>query len=799
MKKNYPHSGTTKSPLTNVREAYDPVSASTISSISKQAKKSRKRTAAEQAKHERAQKRAKQKALKQKGKGELKTTGRLMATSALIFFLITLILIGADFVKLAVTKEKDGVNLVDRAYRLYSTQETIRSRRGTLYDRQGSPLAEELTSYKIYANLNPNYGKSYVQDFEMTAKKLSEKLNMSESEILARLSKEGASQVEFGAAGRSLSYLEMNEIKTLELPGIDFIESSSRFYPNGVFASHTVGYSVFDPQENRLVGHMGLELAFDKELSGQNGEIAYFHDRKGYLLPNTEPEVLTEAVDGLDIYTTLDFNIQNTLESAMDVAYDEYHPENLIAVIADAKTGEILAASNRKTFDPNLRDVENYYNPIIQHPFEPGSTIKIFTYAAAINEGKYDGSKYYQTGSTRVGGITVRDWVSGGWGAITLNQGFYISSNTGIMDLLTNSIDTKTLLAYLKAFGFGEPTGLELPDESGGTLPRENDYTNQLTAGFGQGFLVTPMQQIRALTAIINDGNMMQPYLVSKTYNPNTGETLVNEPEVVGNPITKETAEQVRELMYGVVNDPSYGSAYTAYRMNEISSAGKTGTAQIADTKNGGYLKGPTDYVYSFIGFAPYEDPQYIVYLAIDRPEPGRLSGHGILGTIFKTVMMSNLNGVTDSETKVSNSEDSQVVKIDSYKNQSVEEATRAVAALGLKPVVIGDGDVVYSQSIKAGSTLLKGDRLFLQTGAEKTFPDLRGWSHSDLMNYMALTGAPITIEGRGSVISQSVEAGTAFDNISECVVTLSPEGYLSFEEDPTEESTDSSDSMATN
>lgn len=757
-----------------MKESYDPVRSEVISKISKQTKKTRKQQAAKKAKLEKLQKKEQQRAMKQKN--ELKTTGKLMATSTIVFFAIALTLIGADFIRLAVIKEKDGVDLVDRAYKLYSTQETIRSRRGTIYDRQGSPIAEELTSYKLYANLNPKYGESYVEDVKLTAQKLSEKINMSEAEILSRLTKQGVSQVEFGAAGRSLSYLEMNEIKSLELPGIDFVESSSRFYPNGAFASHSVGYAVFDPQENRLVGHMGLELAFDKQLSGQNGEIAYFHDRKGYLLPNTDPDVLTEAMDGLDIYTTLDFNLQNTLDTAMDAAYKEYNPENLIAVIANAKTGEILAASNRKTFDPNLRDVENYYNPIIQNPFEPGSTIKIFTYAAAINEGKYNGSKYYSTGSTRIGGMTIKDWKPGGWGSITLDQGFYISSNTGIMDILSNAIDTDTLLDYLKAFGFGEATGIELPGESEGTLPRENDYTNQLTAGFGQGFLVTPMQQIRALTAILNEGKMMQPYLIAKTYNPNTGETVVNEPEVVGEPITKETAEKVKELMYGVVNDPQFGSAYTAYRMKDITAAGKTGTAQIADTKNGGYLRGETDYVYSFMGFAPYEDPEYIIYLAIDRPTPGNLSGHGILGRIFKEVMSSSLNQSDMSNLTSSATEAPELVTVGNYKNRPLQEVVAEIEALGLTPVVIGTGDTVYTQSIKANSTLLPGDRIFLQTGAEKTFPDLTGWTHSDLMAYIALTGAPIEIEGRGSVISQSVEPGTLFEEIEQCLVVLSPD-----------------------
>lgn len=796
MKKKYPCSKTNPSVNTVQKNSFEPVRSDVISKISKETKKSRKKQAVKKAKLERLKKKERQKAIKEKN--ELKTTGKVVATSVILGFGLTLGVIGTDFVKLAVTKEKDGVHLVNRAYELYSTQQTIRSRRGTIYDRQGSPIAEELTSYKIYANLNPNYGSSYVEDLDYTAEKLSEKLNMSKADILTRLSKKGASQVEFGAAGRALSYLEMNEIKELNLPGIEFVESSNRFYPNGAFASHSIGYAVYDSQANALVGHMGLELAFDKELSGQNGQIAYFRDRKGYLLPNTEPDVLVEAKDGIDIYTTLDFNLQNTLEAAMDEAYETYQPENLIAVVADAKTGEILAAANRKTFDPNLRDVENYYNPIIQHPFEPGSTLKIFTYAAAINEGNYQGNQYYSTGSTRIGGMTIKDWKPQGWGSITLDQGFHISSNTAIMKLLSENISTDTFLDYLKAFGFGDPTELGLPNESAGTLPRENDYTNQLTAGFGQGFLVTPLQQIRALTAILNGGEMLQPYLVSKTYDPNTGKTTVTEREVIGKPITAETAEKVKELMYGAVNDPQYGSAYTAYRMEDIPSAGKTGTAQIADEKNGGYLRGANDYIYSFMGFAPYDDPEYIVYLAIDRPAPGNLSGHGILGGIYKEVLRSSLNHSTSAPVETTESTEPSLVTVGNYKHLPTEEAVTAIEALGLKVTVIGDGDTVYAQSVQKDSTLMPGDRIFLQTGAEKVFPDLTGWTHSDLMSYQSLTGAQFVVEGRGFVSQQSIEAGQAFDETKECHISLSLE--LPLDEDPlpdeaSNEETESGDS----
>lgn len=719
----------------------------------------------------------------------LKKSGRLMVFVIGFALLFMMGWIGLDFAMLAITGEKFGVNFPQRAFELYSVEEVERSKRGTIYDSQGNPLAEELKSYKIYANLNPNYGLSYVEDIEKTARQLSEHLSLSYEEIYKRLSKEGVSQVEFGTAGGSLTYVQKSEIEALELPGINFVESSSRSYPNGVFAAHTLGYAVFDPQANRLVGHMGLELYYDSILAGQNGTSFYMRDRKGYLIPNQKKVVVDEKIDGQDIHTTIDFSIQNLLKEALDLAETENEPEGIIAIVANAKTGEIVALDNRKTFDPNLRDVENYYNPVIQHPIEPGSTMKIFTYAAAINEGNYNGNTYYQTGATRIGGMNIKDWKPGGWGSITLDQGFYISSNTGIMKLLSSVISTETFLDYLKAFGFGETTGIELPEESSGTFPRENDYTNQLTAGFGQGFLVTPMQLVRAMTAILNEGEMLQPYLVSKIYDPNTNEYVYEgKRTVVGNPITAETAQKVKELMYGVNQDSKFGSGYTAYRMEDIPTGGKTGTAQIADTEHGGYLA--NQYIYSFMGFAPYDDPQYIIYLAIDRPNS--TAGHGALGKIFKTIVQntvgSNLS-ITESDIELPSYE---TVDVQDYKNQSVDEVKQAIKDSGLIPVVIGSGEIVYNQSPLAGNTLVKGDKVFIQTGEEKKMPDFIGWTTADLTNYNALAKLDLKIEGHGFVTQQSFKAGKSIKKETSCVLTLkSKPNETSSVSEETEETTE--------
>lgn len=703
----------------------------------------------------------------------LRVSGKLALNIFLALFFLVMSLIAYDFGKIAIKGEVFGVDLNERALNTYLKTDVIRSKRGSIYDKNGLALAEELTSYTIYANLNPNYGSTYVEDIDYTSQQLSEHLSLSAESIKERLSKENVSQVEFGAAGRGLSYIQKSAIEELNLPGIGFNEHSTRFYANGIFASHSLGYAVYDNEAHRLVGHMGLELAFDEELAGKNGELQYFRDRKGYKLPNSTPVTLTEAVKGVDIYTTIDFTLQNLLEDALSRADEEFQPESIIAVVADAKTNEILAAANRQTFDPNLRNVENYYNPIIQYPFEPGSTIKIFTYAAAINEGKYDSNQYYPSGSINVANMNIKDWKTGGWGSISLDQGFYISSNTAIINLITKHIDTKTWLKYLEDFGFGAPTNLGLPGESGGTLPSSTDYTQQLTSGFGQGFLATPMQHIRALSAILNGGEMLQPQIISKIYDPNTGE-IVKESErtVVGTPITASTAEQVKELMYGVVHDEKMGSGYASYRMDNIGIGGKTGTAQIADP-NGGYLRGSNDYVYSFVGFAPYDDPQYTFYISVQQPQPGRTGGHGIISEIMKYFLNNTLGQGDVIEFTPTESPEYTPIEVADYSNQSVSEIVSALSEQGLTPIVIGDGEFVVNQSPNIGSAVLVGDKIFLTTGNHFAMPDLYGWTKSEIIQFGSLVDIKFKIEGDGLAYEQTVKAGDWIERGSNCEVKL--------------------------
>lgn len=674
--------------------------------------------------------------------------------------------------KIAVTGEVKGHDLYEYALEKYLVEEVVKGRRGTLYDRDGNALAEQLTSYTLYANLYKEYG-DIVEDLEGTAEKLSTVIDLSKEEIYEILSKDGAKQVEFGTAGRQLTYLEKEKIDALGLSGIKFRQNTKRFYPHGVFASHTIGYTKLDEQTSTLKGEMGLELYLDEYLAGKDGIIQYIKDKRGYLQPNKEEYVIEQARDGYDFYLTLDSTIQTFLEEAMENVYEQANPESLVAVVANPKTGEILAMGSRSSFDPNIRDIASYNNPIVSDPFEPGSTMKIYTYAAAINEGKYLGSQTYESGSRLVNGLTLRDYNTS-WGTLTYDQGFYRSSNTAIIDILNHWMSPDQFIEYLQAFGFGTQVGVPLPSESAGTLPADWDLTQKITAGYGQGILTTPMQHIQAISAILNEGKMMKPQLISQVSDSNSDEILYQcESEQVGTPISAQTAEQVKQLMVGVVEN-EFGSGRIAYSLKDFTSGGKTGTAQIADGANG-YLA--NEYLYSYIGFAPADDPQLVMYVAMKKPETG---GHDKLGEIYRFVMQNALIYLGAEKTPVTDIADVyQNTEVPQLMNELVENAIVKIEEKGLEPIILGDGERIFAQLPKAQSSVSVGSKVFIQTSKTYSLPNFTGWTKDEVVQFAMLTGLEVEYVGEGYVIEQSIPQGQLLTNPIAMTITLTKDTHL--------------------
>lgn len=693
------------------------------------------------------------------------------------------------------TGEVNGQQLEAKAAALYEKEAVLTADRGKILDRNGSVIAEDTLSYRLIAVVSPKAttkkdDPQHVVDLEKTAKILSEHISMEEKEIYEIL-KEGVSkekwQVEFGSAGRSISHEVMNAIKEEDLPGIVFASDTKRYYPNGPFASHLIGFALKEEQEDgsfKTVGKMGLEYIYDKELQGENGSVHYESDLFGYLLPNSE-KMVEPAKDGDEIYLTLDKTIQNFLEESMTDVYKEYNPESMVAVVADPKTGEILAMSQRPTFDPDSRGgLDSWTNEVIESAIEPGSTMKTFTLATAIETGKWNPNAYYKSGSYTILDRTIRDHNQVGWDTITYLEGFQRSSNTAMANLLED-IGNDTLIDYFKKFGFSKKTEIGLPNEASGTL-LTNYPVNYVTTSYGQGSTATPIQLVQAMTAIANDGKMMQPYVIDKIVDSNTGEVVQKEkPKVKDEPISKETAKQVREVLASTVTAEAGTAKRFAIEGYEV--AGKTGTAYIADSDGSGYLKGKNNYLYSFLGMAPADDPQLIVYVAVKRPKLELTeAGSEPVAKVFTSVMENSLKYLNINPEDVV---EVQTESMNDYIGEDVEKVQAELTNKGLTPIIIGESGKITEQYPKEGLSIPKGSLIFLKTDGAITLPSFDNWSLRNVLVYKQMSGLRIEVAGDGFVTSQSVSPNTVIADDYPIVIQLKkPEEVYSAEDQKSED-----------
>ena len=688
----------------------------------------------------------------------------------MVVFLLFFLIISGRFIYIQVTGEVNDVSLEAWAKEKRETSVVLPAERGKIYDRNGMTLAYNRPTYRIYAIVDPEYSKSqkeplHVVDPEETAEKLAPLLGIDEKEILDRLQEgieEGKFQVEFGQEGKNLSQQVMEEINELQLPGINFMEDSIRYYPNGMFASHIIGFASPDEDTGIVSGVTGLEKEKNKLLSGTDGFIRYHRDKYNKKLLESN-EVVQPPDDGHDIYLTIDQKIQTILEDVLSQVDEKYNPSRITAVVMQAKTGEILAMGSRPSFNPNNPDqVENWYNDVISIPVEPGSTAKIFTWAAAIEEGVYNGNELYQSGKYVVNEKIepINDHNQGrGWGTISFDEGFRRSSNVAASKLVWEKLGTDTFLEYLQKFHLDEPTNIDLPNEVPGQI-LYNWPSEKLRTAFGQGSTMTPIQQIKGASAIANEGKMLKPYVVKKVVDPNSGEVVSeNSPEVVGEPISKETAQQMIELLDDVVTEKD--GTGRKYQLDDYSVVGKTGTAQIPNPNGSGYLTGRENNIFSFLGMAPKEDPQIIMHVSVKQPSLSQTeTGSDPVAFIFNHVMENSLHYLNIEPDKEDEQEEIDVVEIPQITNKKVTAVQKDLEKLGFEVAVVGEGEQVAAANVEAGEKLLPRQRIILVTD-KPTIPNMTGWSLKDVSTLANLLNIEIDISGQGFVVDQSVESGT--------------------------------------
>lgn len=642
----------------------------------------------------------------------------------------------------------DGIDLSVFASKRTIKHETILAKRGTIYDSNGEALAQNVYSYTLIAYLDSSRGEgNYVSNKEETAQKLATVISMSEEKILALLNKD-VYQTEFGSSGKGLTELTKDKILALNLDGIDFTETQKRYYPKGDFLSYTLGYAKSNT-DGKIIGEMGIEALFNESLTGTDGFKEYQKDLRGYKIANTE-EKIQQAADGNNIYLTIDSNVQFFIEQAIEEASDKYSFDELNIIVADAKTGKILGMGSSTSFDPNTKNIDTYLDPNISVSFEPGSTMKIFTYMAALETGNYDGTKTFKSGTYKTtDGTIIGDADRRGWGTISYDKGFALSSNVGVVNIINDYLDKNSLMTYFKKLGFGSKTGIELSKETAGKVDFKYE-TEVYNAGFGQGIMVTSMQNIKALTAIANDGILLEPYIVEKVVDSNGNVIEENSRTEIERVASKETTDKIKDLMETVVTEGTGSN----YNMPGYQLIAKTGTAQIASTNGTGYLKGPYDYIRGFAGMYPKDNPQIIIYANVKRPKPNTANA---LSYVVKSVVenTSKYYNIYD-EVELSTSEVSYT--LDTYMNKNIEEIKKELENNGVIVEVIGNGNTIINQYPKKGIVVTKGSKVFLTTnGTEITIPDFKGWSKKDVTTYLIQANIPYQTEGIGYLVSQNI------------------------------------------
>lgn len=682
-----------------------------------------------------------------------------------VFFLTVLLMLALVF-RLGWIQFVMAEELQFKAWEQWNRSIPARSSRGDIFDRNGHILAGSATVETVVA-IPPQ-----VNDPAFSARALAPVLDMSEERVFELITQERAAVY----LKRKIDEDVAREVRLLNLPGISFTQEPKRFYPNTTLLSQLLGFVGTDQ------GWAGLEIYYEEELEGRDGSIMFPTDNKGREIPGVRRFVPPK--EGQDLYLTIDETIQFIVERELSRAMVEYNPKRVMALAVNPQTGEVLAASSKPDFDPNHYneyDNESWRLFPVTDTFEPGSTFKLITLSAAMEEDLFDESEpFHCSGSVKVAGHTIRCWTSykGGHGSINFLEAVHHSCNPAFI-ALGEKLGAEQLFDYIRAFGFGSPTGIDYPGEGKGQIFRPDQVgpVELATSSFGQGISVTPLQQVMAVSAIANGGSLVRPYFVKEVVDRD-GETVIkHEPEVIRQVISEKTAERVTRAMEGVVEEGSgVNAGIEGYRV-----AGKTGTAQ--KVSEGSYASG--EYVLSFIGFAPIEDPQVLLYVAIDGAERGPQWGSQVSAPLFHSIIKDVLSylEIPPAHLPEDEQEEAHLVNVPDLKGLTVDEAAALLDTKGLLVRLVGDNGVIVDQAPKAGARvplqtniIIYLDDLF---GDEDSgfiaIPDLQGMTEKEVDEILSHIGLKMEREGSGIVFEQEPVPGTRVNRDSEVKVYFFP------------------------
>ncbi|HHX74106.1 MAG TPA: PASTA domain-containing protein [Firmicutes bacterium] len=664
-----------------------------------------------------------------------------------LFFCMALA-VAALIVRLGYLQLVRAAELQSLAWEQWTRSNLVRAQRGDILDRNGKLLAGSASALSILAR------PRQVENKEAAARLLAPILEVEEERLLELLQKPADSVY----LKRKVDADIAQEIRKLEIAGLYFTPEPKRYYPNGNLASQLLGFVGIDE------GLAGLENQYEKELKGQDGRIELETDGKGHRVPQGVQQFIP-AVEGMDMVLTVDQNIQYILEREMDRVMEESAPKGIVAIAMDPKTGEILGISGKPDFDPNSYadyPQENWKLTPITNTFEPGSTFKLVTLSAALEEGHFHAEEgFFCRGFATVAGTTIGCWTRGrgGHGALDFTQVVLGSCNPGFIEL-GDRVGADKLMEYIKAFGFGQKTGIDVIGEGTGILfsPEQYGPVEAATTAFGQGVSVTPIQQAVAVCAMVNGGYLMKPYVV-REMRDSEGNVRKNEPQVVRRVISEATSAEIKRIMELVVREGSGKNAYLeGYRFG-----GKTGTAQ--KVAGGRYLDGEN--ILSFVGFAPVEDPRIVLYIAVDAPQTGPQWGSQVSAPMFRRMMESMLKYMNIPPSTTPTETVPGLVEVPDLTGRILDEETsNLLDTAGLLVRYVGEGSTVLNQTPKAGAKVPLQTTVLVYLGGMETddgvlVPDLSGKSMREAGEVLGWLGLRLNSSGSGVAVSQNPEAGT--------------------------------------
>lgn len=692
-----------------------------------------------------------------------RNTGRIL----LILMMLVLVVLGVRFSYVAITKDVRGHRLDKAAQLIYRSQNEIPAKRGEIFDAVGNPLAESSTTYTLVAVLDKSQksakGKPmYVKKSQdkVVSEKIASILGGKAQAYVQSLKsgrKDKLQQVQFGQLGSNLNVKKYKQLKALNIPGLSFVSSESRLYPNGTFASDLIGLTKNENSSDGKVisGITGIEQSWNKQLTGHNGVKTTSSDTTDRSVSKKNLAVK----NGYDVYTTINTKLQSTLEKSMQTLANDMKPKAAVAVVMDTKTGKIVATTQRPSYNATTGEGigDLWTNQLYGTAFEPGSVLKGITLASAIDSGNWNENDTYESGTLKIGDKKVTDWNNGeGWGRITYGRGIAESSNVA-MALTEQKMGAQTWRKYLNRFKFLKPTKTGFNDEARGSMQFQYPIEQANTA-FGQAISVTPLQMMQAYSAIANNGKELQPQIIEKIVDPNTNR-VVSQPKtkVVAKPISKASAKATRKQLEDVIYS-QYGLG-KMYAIPNVRTTGKSGTAQIATSTGYSTPGDNTNEIHSWMGMAPSNNPRYMMYIVTKQPQQNTDNISTDMANVFKTVMTQALD-MSESDNKVVVSAN-QEVSVPTVVGGSTKESTKEIKSNRLTPIVMGDGQTIKGQSITGGKKSVVGQRIFLNTGKNIAVPDMSGWAKSDVLAWAELAKIKVNINGNGFVSTQSVKANS--------------------------------------